>query len=226
MYKYETHLHTAPVSACARATIREQMEFYKSKGYDGIFVTNHFIDGNFCHEMRDKSYAERIEFFFSAYEEGKKLEEEIGIKVFYGLEAAGAGEFLVYGLDKQWFLDHPEIEGMQKSKQLQLYMDNGALIINAHPFREASYIDHIQLFPRHVHGVEVVNAAQPSLANSMAKLYAEKYELLMFAGSDNHGGYQENIAGVECDEPVENELDFVAKAKAGKLRYFCENCNE
>ena len=226
MYKYETHLHTSPVSACARATIREQMEFYKSKGYDGIFVTNHFIDGNFCHEMRDKSYAERIEFFFSAYEEGKRLEEEIGIKVFYGLEAAGAGEFLVYGLDKQWFLDHPEIEGMKKSDQLQFYMDNGALIINAHPFREASYIDHIKLFPRHVHGVEVVNAAQPSLANSMAKIYAEKYELLMFAGSDNHGGKQDRLAGVECDEPVENELDFVQKAKDGKLRYFCENCEE
>ena len=104
-------------------------------------------------------------------------------------------------------------------------MDNGALIINAHPFREASYIDHICLFPRHVHGVEVVNAAQPSLANSMAKLYAEKYELLMFAGSDNHGGAQDRLAGMECDEPIENELDFVEKAKAGKLRYFYENCN-
>ena len=150
MYKYETHLHTSPVSACAAASIRQQMEFYKSKGYDGIFVTNHFIDGNICHEIRNKSYAERIEFFFSDYEEGKKLEKEIGIKVFYGLETAGAGEFLVYGLDKQWFLDHPEIEGMKKSAQLKLYMDNGALIVNAHPFREASYIDHIELFPFHL----------------------------------------------------------------------------
>lgn len=226
MYRYETHLHTSPVSACAAASIRQQMEFYKSKGYDGIFITNHFIDGNICHEIRGKSYAERIEFFFSDYEEGKKLEKEIGIKVFYGLETAGAGEFLVYGLDKQWFLDHPEIEGMKKSAQLKLYMDNGALIINAHPFREASYIDHIELFPRHVHGVEVVNASQPSLANSMARLYAEKYELIMFAGSDNHGGKQENLAGVECDEPVESELDFVQKAKNGKLTYFAENCQE
>ena len=45
---------------------------------------NDFIDGNICHEIRNKSYAERIEFFFSDYEEGKKLEKEnkCGIIVF------------------------------------------------------------------------------------------------------------------------------------------------
>ena len=46
MYRYETHLHTSPVSKCARASVRESVEFYKSIGYDGIFITNHFIDGN------------------------------------------------------------------------------------------------------------------------------------------------------------------------------------
>ena len=88
-----------------------------------------------------------------------------------------------------------------------------------------SSFDHIKLFPRHVHGVEVVNASQPSLANSMARLYAEKYELIMFAGSDNHIGEQQRLAGMECEEPIENELDFVEKAKAGKLRCFYENCD-
>jgi hypothetical protein len=46
MYRYETHMHTLPVSRCARATVRESLEFYKSIGYDGVFITNHFIDGN------------------------------------------------------------------------------------------------------------------------------------------------------------------------------------
>ena len=32
MYKYETHLHTAPVSRCARAGVRETLEFYKELG--------------------------------------------------------------------------------------------------------------------------------------------------------------------------------------------------
>ena len=43
MYKYETHLHTSPVSVCARVEVRETLEFYKSLGYDGVFITNHFF---------------------------------------------------------------------------------------------------------------------------------------------------------------------------------------
>ena len=46
MYKYETHLHTYPVSKCAKATVRESLVFYKDIGYDGVFITNHFLDGN------------------------------------------------------------------------------------------------------------------------------------------------------------------------------------
>ena len=226
MYKYETHLHTSPVSACASASVRENMEFYKSKGYDGIFITNHFIDGNICHEVRGKSYREMIEFYCSDYEQAKELEKEIGIRVFFGIETTyGGTDFLVYGLDKEWYLSHPEIADMGKSDQLKFFMENGALVIQAHPFREASYIDHIRLFPRCVHGVEVVNASRSVFDNQMAKLYAEKYNLLEFAGSDNHiASRLDRFAGMEADEPIESETDFVQKVKNGQMKYFAENC--
>ena len=226
MYKYETHLHTSPVSACASASVRENMEFYKSKGYDGIFITNHFIDGNICHEERGKSYRKMIEFYCSDYEQAKELEKEIGIRVFFGIETTyGGTDFLVYGLDKEWYLSHPEIADMGKSDQLKFFMENGALVIQAHPFREASYIDHIRLFPRCVHGVEVVNASRSVFDNQMAKLYAEKYNLLEFAGSDNHiASRLDRFAGMEADEPIESETDFVQKVKNGQMKYFAENC--
>ncbi len=109
MYRYETHLHTAPVSQRGKSSIREHMGFYKGLGYGGVFVTNHFIDGNINIDYRDKSYEEQIEFYFSDYEEGKKLEKEIGIKVFCGVEMTYKGtDFLVYGLDKEWYLKHPK----------------------------------------------------------------------------------------------------------------------
>ncbi len=226
MYRYETHLHTSPVSACAAATVREQMEFYKIKGYDGIFITNHFIDGNICCDIRGKSYEEMIEFYCSDYEEAKKLEDEIGIKAFFGVETTlGGTDFLIYGLDKQWYLSHPEIRDMQKSDQLKFFIENGAFVVQAHPFREAGYIDHIRLFPRCVHGVEIVNACRNSFENGMAKLYCEKYNLIKFAGSDNHcGANQQRLAGVQSEEPVVSEIDFVQKAKNGQLRCFQENC--
>ena len=46
MFLYETHLHTSPVSKCGNATAAESLAFYKELGYDGVFITNHFLDGN------------------------------------------------------------------------------------------------------------------------------------------------------------------------------------
>ena len=44
MYRYETHLHTFPVSRCAIASVEESLKYYKELGYDGVFITNHFPD--------------------------------------------------------------------------------------------------------------------------------------------------------------------------------------
>ena len=62
MYKYETHLHTFPVSRCAKADIKESLDFYKKLGYDGVFITNHFLDGNINIE-KENSYEDKIEFW-------------------------------------------------------------------------------------------------------------------------------------------------------------------
>ena len=221
MYRYETHLHTYPVSRCAKRTVRENLEFYKSLGYDGVFITNHFLDGNINIE-RDRPYEEKLEFYCSDYEEGLRLSKEIGIKVFFGVEMSYKGtDFLVYGLDKAWFLAHPEIMEMSRSALLTFLMESGALVIQAHPYREASYIDHIRLFPRHVHGIEILNASRPDFENNMAAYYAEYYGLLPFAGSDNHSAEKhKRLGGMQSDTPVADETDFIARIRAREMEIF------
>ena len=222
MYRYETHLHTFPVSQCARVDAVESLRIYKEMGYDGVFITNHFLDGNINRDVRNDPYEEQIEFYFSDYEKAKAAEKEIGIKVFLGIELTYKGtDFLVYGLDKAWFLAHPEIMDMKKSEELAFLMESGALVIQAHPFREAGYIDHIRLFPRCVHGVEVINASRTDEENRMADIYAKQYGLLSFAGTDNHSGASKSsFAGMESETPVESELEFIEKVKAEKMKIF------
>lgn len=221
MYRYETHCHTAPVSKCARATVRETLEFYKSIGYAGVFITNHFLDGN-INVDRSRPYEERIQFYFSDFEEGQQIGKEIGLNVFCGVEMSfGGTDFLIYGLDKTWWLSHPELEDMKKTQQLPILMEAGALVIQAHPFREASYIDHIRLFPRHVHGIEILNSSMSEFANRQAQIYAEAYKLLPFAGSDNHSaGNREFLAGMEFDSPLQNEQDLVQRILQGDGKIF------
>ena len=221
-YLYETHLHTFPVSKCGRASVRESTEFYKSLGYAGIFVTNHFLDGNI---NADKSlpYEELINFYFSDYEEAKKAGEELGLDVFCGVESSFKGtDFLIYGLDKEWYLAHPEIMTMPtKGDMLNFLAEQGALVIQAHPYRQASYIECIRLFPENVHGAEVYNSCGTELEAKMAEAYAEAYGLLRFAGSDNHSGARKKTLGGMCaDSPVTSEADFVARVKNGEMTPF------
>ena len=220
MFLYETHLHTSPVSKCAKASVEEMLQFYKTLGYDGVFITNHFLDGNLNYD-KAAPYEEKVHFYFSDYEAGVALGKELGIKVFSGVELSYRGtDFLIYGLDKQWYLDHPEIMEMKKSEELPFMMEQGALVIQAHPYREASYIDHIRLYPRSVHGVEVINSSRPESSIPITQYYADFYELLHFAGSDLHATNRERLAGMACKEAVTDEQDFVAKVLAGQMETF------
>ena len=221
MYKYETHLHTSPASKCGRYSVRDNLEFYKSMGYDGVFITNHFVDANIGCD-RSLPYEEQIEFFFSDFEEGERIAEEIGIKCFVGIESSYRGaDFLIYGLDKQWYLDHPEIMKMSRTDMLTLMAESGALIVQAHPYREAHYIEYIRLFPRHVHAVEVINCANKDFQNDLAEVYADTYGLSKTAGSDNHiSRYMDTLAGVEFDTPLRDVHDFVERIKAGEGKCF------
>lgn len=220
MYKYETHLHTSPISKCASGTVRECLEFYKKLNYDGVFITNHFLDGN-INVDRQLSYEEKINFYFSDYEDGFEIGKELGIKVFPGVEISYKGtDFLIYGLSKEWYLAHPEIMEMKKSVELNYLAENGALVIHAHPYRESSYIDHIRLFPRLVHGVEV-NASRTKEENEIAKLYAKHYNLLLFAGSDNHmRGTDRALGGMESERPIESVDDFIKAVKNREAKPF------
>ena len=226
-FLYETHLHTAPVSRCGRGTVRETLEYYKSAGYAGVFITNHFIDGNINCD-RSLPYEEKIRFYVSDYEEGKRLEEEIGISVFFGVESSyGGTDFLIYGLDPAWFFAHPEIESMSRREMLELMREEGALIVQAHPFREARYIECIRLFPRHVHAVESYNASNLEEVNEMAHKYVEHYGLMHFAGSDNHSaGNHKDFGGMSSKTPVVDERDFVRRALAGELTPFSRKVDE
>ncbi len=221
MYKYETHLHTSPVSACAKANVSDTLVCYKNLGYDGVFITNHFLDGNIG---IDKSlpYEEKIEFYFSDYENALAMSKDIGIKVFLGIEISyGGTDFLIYGLNKKWFLENPQIMDMKKSDELPFLRENGALVIQAHPFRQAAYIDHIRIYPDCIDGMEVVNANRTESENKMAMIYADEYKLLKTAGSDNHlAAAQTHFAGMASETPIADEFDFINRVKNNELSIF------
>ena len=109
MYRYETHMHTSQASACASSTGAQMARAHLEAGYTGIFVTDHFFNGNTA-VPADLPWRERVERFCRGYEDAWEEGQRIGLQVFFGFEYNYHGaEFLVYNLDKQWLISHEDI---------------------------------------------------------------------------------------------------------------------
>ncbi len=223
-YKYETHLHTAEVSACARARAEEQVSFYAELGYSGIIVTDHFLNGNTTVKKEGLSWKEQIERFCEGYLSALAAGKKLGIDVFFGWEYTFLGtDFLTYGLSPSWLLNNPQIMDMLHWDYCNFVRDEGGMIIHAHPFREAGYIKEIRLIPRNVDGVEILNANRTDFENGQAKQYAEAYGLIKTAGTDNHIAYmQKKLAGIKTKEKINSIQEFIDIIKQGKYKIFNE----
>lgn len=225
-FKYETHLHTAETSACARASAAEQVDFYAEMGYAGIIVTDHFLNGNTTVPREGLSWKEKIEKFCEGYVNALKHGKQVGLDVFFGWEASyGGTDFLTYGLSPKWLLENEKIMDMPYWEYLNYVRDEGGLIVHAHPFREAEYIKGgIKLKPRDVAAVEIINANRTEFENRMAKEYAKNYNIPHFAGSDNHAAYaQKKLAGIKTKEKIESILDFVDIIQNGDYKIFFDD---
>lgn len=193
-FVYETHMHTRQGSKCGIDTGADMAKAYKDAGYTGIVVTDHFFYGNTAPD-RDLPWSDWVMEFCSGYEDAKECGDRIGLDVFFGWESGYNGtEFLIYGLTKEWLLAHPEIRDASIPEQYELVHKEGGIVIQAHPFREESYIPEVRLFPDYVDGVEQINMAHfhkknitdGYLFNERAEQYAREHDFPVTSGSDKH----------------------------------------
>lgn len=219
LYKYETHLHTREASACAVKSGAEQARTYKEAGYAGIIVTDHFFNGNTA-IPGNLPWEERVELFCKGYENAKEEGDKIGLSVFFGWEANFLGtEFLIYGLDKEWLKNHPDILEWSVEEQYYNIHKDGGYVVHAHPFRMRPYIKEIRLFPEFVDAVEVFNVGNRNLEfDKKAEEYALKHNLPGFSGTDAHGQDYEQIigrGGIAFYRPLNDMKDLLNEVKSG-----------
>ena len=214
-YRYETHLHTSQASACGVARGRDYIAWYQDQGYQGLFVTDHFFGGNTA-VSRTLPWRERVDRFCDGYEDAKAEGDRRGFQVLFGWEQGyGGDEYLVYGLNKAWLYEHPEVERWSRAEQYREVRRYGGCVVQAHPFRNRPYLERITLSPRCVDGVEVYNVANHQAENVQAYRYARFVGLPMLAGSDIHSLRWPDHSGVALLTPLADEKDFAARVRGG-----------
>jgi hypothetical protein len=220
-YLYETHLHTCQSSLCAETPGHEYVSRYKDLGYTGIIITDHFYRGNTAADP-SLPWEKWVDAFCRGFEDAREEGARQGLDVFFGWEETFDGDdYLVYGLDRQWLLQHPETAHWTRAEQYQGVSRFGGCVVQAHPFRQHYYINRIHLSPEWVHAVEAANAGNEKQSyDALAKRYAEKLGLPVTAGSDIHhlvDVTEKVVFGVYLDKKMETIADYVEAVKTGTI---------
>lgn len=221
-YLYETHMHTSEGSKCGQCPGADMVRAYKEAGYAGVMVTDHNWGGNTAVD-RNLPWTEWIDKFFMGYHNAKAEGDRLGFPVFLGYEATqGHGhDFLIYGFTLDWMKQHPELKTAWVPEQLELIHSVGGLVVQAHPYREADYVDEVLTFEQYVDGIEMFNAAHctvrsdgndRSIWNEKAVVLANANNLPGTAGSDQHntklmGG------GTAFPTPLKDIQDYIRRIK-------------
>jgi len=218
-YKYETHMHTAEVSACAVKFAAQQVAAYKDRGYAGIIITDHFVNG-YTTCPKDLPWDKKMHFFKKGYDEAKRMGDKVGLDVFLGWEFTIRGsDFLTYGLGLEFLLAHPGIDKFGIEKYSALVRENGGFLAQAHPYRDEYYIDHpFPVEPQFIDAVEVFNVMDRPSSNKKAFEFALQNNLPMQSGTDDHGRGNNLYSGIITETKAESIYDIINAIKSRQAK--------
>lgn len=197
MYRYETHLHTYPVSACASNTPAEMVRAYKAMGYTGFIITEHFLNGNTSCPPH-LPWEKKIDYFLESYRQARAEAAQHDFDVFLGWEYGIQGtEFLTYGLTESFLYNNPNVHTLSLEEYAPLVRKNNGYLAQAHPYRTAPWVRNpFPVAPHLIDGIEAFNAGQPPDANQKALDFALLHHLPIQAGTDAHSAAPHIPSGI------------------------------
>lgn len=221
---YETHLHTLESSRCGRTPGRLMARHHAELNFTGIFVTDHFVTGN-SHGNINASWHERIDKLYEGYLNAKKEGDTCGLDVFFAWEFPyEGGDFLTYGLDIAFLYAHPELAEFSDRRDFADYAhlvhENGGMIVQAHPYREAVYIPNGRAVvqEQYIDAIEVINGSHADPRFDQGALQkAKELNLPMTAGSDTHSIDMSETGYMAFDHRLKDSQDFIDQV--GKKNY-------
>ena len=112
----DMHAHTSGISECCLGDAETILKVAKENGIDGIVLTNHYQRSY----VRNGDVDELAKRYTKEYRMTKRLGDEIGVTVIYGMEVTmhrhDDSHLLVYGLPESFTEEFPEVYDMTQEE--------------------------------------------------------------------------------------------------------------
>lgn len=204
--KIETHCHSAGSSDCATTAAERIVSVYKTHGYGGLVLTNHYCAKHFD-KYPGSTRREKLDYYFSVAEHMRRCCNDAGLKFFLGAEVCvkvpeGYAEYILYDFDKSFFYDNPPLYELTQRELFALADGAGVFMYQAHPFRDEVYLGD----PRFMHGAEAFNGHfHHANRNDKATRFCKDNSLIQMSGTDYHHFGQPVTGGLSVPGDIEDE---------------------
>lgn len=202
--KFDMHCHTKEGSMDGKIPISEYIQILKSKGFQGMLVTDHDSYNGF------RAYRDRLK---------DSIEDFVVLK---GIEydTIDAGHILVI-LPENVKLLLMECRGLPVRVLQDVVHRHGGILGPAHPCGERHLsITRTRAYKRcpdimkHFDFIEAFNSCESQESNSEARKLAFQYDLPMFGGSDSHHSDCVGTAYTKFKSEITSESDLIRSVKA------------
>ncbi len=219
MFKTETHLHTAEVSACSKIRAIDMIRKYHEAGYSTVFVSDHFQTKSIdC--LGDIPWSDKMMVFLSGYYKAKYEGDRLGINVLPAAEfkfSDAPNHYLAYGITKEFLDSYPELHNMTIKEFREISKKHGVFLVQAHPYRDGNcfptpeYIDAVEVYnsnPRHEDHVD------------LSEKFAQEFNVPISSGSDAHREEDIALGGIITETEIKTVEDFITAVKERKIKIY------
>ena len=202
----DLHAHSSSVSVCCKANLDAVFEKAKQVGLDGVVLTNHYVK-NYAKDGDFKSLARK---YMEEWDKAQRRAEDIGSKVFFGIEVTMElyikVHLLIYGVSEDFLEKHLTLFDMTQEEIYSTVKENGGVLVQAHPFRKN--IDRL-LDTKYLDGIEI--SCHPLYESTHLDRLSEiayRDGLILTCGGDYHADTHRPKCGMYLPDSIENSIDL------------------
>lgn len=216
MFKTEAHLHTYPVSSCAKLTPVEQVRLFKEAGYDTIIISDHFSPGHFKKLGEGLTFAQCVDKLCDAYLEAKAEGDRIGLTVLFSVELSfHKNHYLLYGVTREFLKLREDIFDIDIDELYAHLKAHGITVIQAHSHRSRK--ENCVPHPHHVDGFELNFCRRKENNNEKTMVLAKEYDMPLTLGSDCHRPEDVGVSATLSEERIESIEQYLDLVRSRKL---------